>query len=105
MRISPGRSEKRFAKAIEIKGHRSDGSSLPEGVFTDNVSARGLRLVIPAKLEPGKTIEIRSPEDGLEWRGRVVYCEPLAGGKFAVGIEMETQDSSETARTGKNPLF
>lgn len=104
MRIASGRSEKRFAKAIEVKGHRSDGTSLPEGVLTDNVSTRGLRLVVEAQLEPGKAIEIRSPEDGFEWRGRVVYCEPLVGGKFAVGIEMQIPDSPETARKEKSPL-
>ena len=80
MRISSGRSEKRFAKAIEVKGHWSDGTNLPEGTFTDNVSMRGARLVIEARLEPGKIIEIRSPEGGFVWRGRVVYCVPLVCG-------------------------
>lgn len=107
MQISSGRSKKRFAKAIEVKGHRSDGTSLPEGTFTDNVSKRGVRLVIEARLEPGETIEIRSPEEGgFELRGRVVYCERLLDGKFAVGIEVQTEESSETGKTAsRNPFF
>lgn len=63
-------------------------------------------MVIEARLELGKIIEIRSPEDGFVWRGRVVYCEPLLGGKFAVGLEVQTQDSPEIDRTARrNPLF
>jgi len=88
MQVSSGRSEKRIAKAVEVTGYRSDGSSLPEGTFTENVSTHGARIVTVAKLEPGGTIEIQSPY-GFRVQSRVVYCQPLFGGKFAAGLEFQ----------------
>jgi hypothetical protein len=61
MQVSSGRTEKRIAKAVEVTGYRSDGSSLPKGTFTENVSTRGARIVTMSMLELGATIEIHSP--------------------------------------------
>ena len=105
MQVSSGRSEKRIAKAIEVEGYLSDGTTLPEGTFTENVSSRGARIVTNSKLEPGGTIEIRSRYDGFRLLGRVVYCHPLFGGRFAVGVEMQTQESPETTKAKSRNLF
>jgi len=91
MQVPSGRSEKRIAEAVEVTGYRSDGSGLPEGTFTENVSTRGARIVTMSKLEPGGTIEIRSPY-GFRLHGRVVYCQPLFGGNFAVGLEFQDRN-------------
>lgn len=99
MQVWTGRTEKRIAKAVEVAGHRSDGSSLPEGTFTENVSMRGARIVTESKLEPGGMIEIHSPYDEFRLHGRVVYCQPLFGGKFAAGVEMQIQNSTETTKS------
>ena len=61
MQVPSGRAEKRVAKTVEVTGYKSDGSGLPEGTFTENVSTHGARIVTVAKLEPGGTIEIESP--------------------------------------------
>jgi PilZ domain len=90
MQVPSGRTEKRIAKTLEVTGYKSDGSSLPEGTFTENVSTRGARIVTKSKLEPGGTIEIHFPYAGFRLHGRVVYCEPLFDGKFAAGLV--TQD-------------
>ena len=105
MQVSSGRTEKRVAKAVEVTGYRSDGSSLPEGTFTENVSTRGARIVTKSKLEQGGTIEIHSPYDGFRLHGRVVYCQPLFGGKFAAGVETQTQNSPETPKAKSRNLF
>jgi len=88
MQVSSGRTEKRVAKAVEVTGYRSDGSSLPVGTVMENVSTHGARIVTRSKLEPGGTIEIHSPYHGFRLLGRVVYCQRLFGGKFAVGVVM-----------------
>ena len=105
MQVPTGRSEKRISKAVEVTGYGSDGASLPEGIFTENVSTRGARIVTKSKLQPGRMIEIHSPYDGFRLHGRVVYCQPLFGGIFAVGVEMQTQNSPETAKTKGRNLF
>ena len=91
MQVSSGRSEKRIAKAVEVTGHKSDGSSLPKGTFTENVSTRGARIVTVSELELGGTIEIHSPY-GFRLHRRVVYCQPLFGGKFAAGLVFQDRN-------------
>lgn len=98
MQVSTGRSEKRISKAVEVTGYWSDGSSLPEGTFTENVSTHGARIVTKTKIEPGGTIEVHSLHNGFRLQGRVVYCQPLFGGKFAVGMETQTQNSPEVPK-------
>ena len=98
MQVSSGRSEKRIAKAVEVTGYWSDGSSLSEGTVTENVSTRGTRIVTNSKLQPGGTIEIHSRYGGFWLHGRVVYCQPLFGGKFAAGVETQPQNSPETPK-------
>lgn len=93
MEVPTGRSEKRKLKAVEVTARLSDGSILPEGTFTQNVSMRGARIVTKARLQPGGIIEIRFPTE-VQFHGRVVYCHHLTDGSFAVGLEIE--DSSET---------
>lgn len=102
MQVPTGRSERRKPKAVEVTARLSDGSSLPKGTFTENVSMRGARIVTKAKLQPGGIIEIRFPTE-VQFHGRVVYCHHLPDGRFVVGLEM--QDSSETLKARrKNPL-
>lgn len=105
MQAWTGRTEKRIAKAVEVTGHWSDGTSLPEGTFTENVSPRGARIVTESKLEPGGTIEIHFAHYGFQLHGRVVYCQPLVGGKFAAGVEVQTQDSLETPKAKSRNLL
>lgn len=102
MQVPTGRSERRKPNAVEVTARLSDGSSLPEGTITENVSMRGARIVTKAKLQPGGIIEIRFPTE-VQFHGRVVYCHHLPDGTFAVGLEM--QDSSETTKARRrNPL-
>ena len=96
MRVSSGRSEKRIAKALEVTAYRSDGSSLPNGIFTENVSRHGARIVTTPELELGGTIEIHLPYGGFRLPGRVVYCQPLFGGKFAVGVVIQDRNQRES---------
>lgn len=102
MQVPTGRSERRSRKAVGVTARLCDGSNLPEGTFTENVSMRGARIVTRAKLQPGGIIEIRFPTE-VQFQGRVVYCHHLPDGTFAVGLEI--QDSSETGKARlKNPL-
>ena len=95
MQVPTGRSERRKPKAVGVTARFSDGSSLPEGTVTENVSMRGARIVTKAKLKPGGIIEIRFPAE-VQFHGRVIYCHHLLDRTFAVGLEM--QGPSETIR-------
>jgi len=53
---------------------------------TENVSARGVRIVTEYDCPPGKHVMVSAPEQGVRSLARVVYCEPVESSKFAVGL-------------------
>lgn len=55
---------------------------------TENVSARGARVVTSHPWQPNDRINVRSLLGSLRSRARVVYCQPLEKGSFAIGLEL-----------------
>jgi hypothetical protein len=55
---------------------------------TENVSPRGARVLTSHPLQPNERITVRSLLGNLRSRARVVYCEPVEKGSFAVGLEL-----------------
>jgi hypothetical protein len=58
-----------------------------EGI-TENVSAHGARVVVSEALPRELRLNVRSMLGSLRSRARVVYCENLTNGLFAVGLEL-----------------
>jgi hypothetical protein len=58
-----------------------------EGI-TENVSAHGARVVVSEQLPRDLPLNVRSMLGSLKSRARVVYCERLENGLFAVGLEL-----------------
>jgi len=52
------------------------------------VSAHGARVVVSKELPPDLRLNVRSMLGSLKSRARVVYCERLENGLFAVGLEL-----------------
>ena len=104
MQVPTGRSEKRILKAVGVTARLSDGSSLPEGTFTENISMRGARIVTKTKLRPGGMLEVHFRTAEIQSQSRVVYCQQLPDGRFAIGLEM-TQNSSERGEGGAENQF
>ncbi|MFI5093257.1 MAG: PilZ domain-containing protein [Candidatus Acidiferrum sp.] len=55
---------------------------------TENVSARGARVVTSKPWHPNDHVKVRSLLGSLRSRARVVYCQPLGKDSFAVGLEL-----------------
>jgi hypothetical protein len=55
---------------------------------TENVSARGARVVTSKPWHPNDHVTVRSLLGSLRSRARVVYCEPLGKDSFAIGLEL-----------------
>lgn len=106
MQVWTGRREKRVAKTVKVTGHWSKGPSLPEDMLMENVSKGGARIVTKGELQLGGTVEIRSTDGEIQLRGRVVYCQALLNGRFAAGLEKQTEDSKESdlGRASNAPL-
>ncbi|HET8924181.1 MAG TPA: PilZ domain-containing protein [Candidatus Acidoferrum sp.] len=81
------RVEKRIPMEIPvlIDGHRQAPGS--ESTFTENVSARGARVVSVRRWEPGEPLSFASHTGEFRSSARVAYCQPLQGDGFAIGVE------------------
>jgi hypothetical protein len=58
-----------------------------EGV-TENVSVRGARVVTSRAWQPNERLNVRSLLGNFRSRARVVYCQPLGNGTFAIGLQL-----------------
>src|SRR6266446_1178449 len=85
--MSSGRSEKRIARTVRVEVCLQDESELSEG-WAENVSAHGARVLVERKLQPGRGVLVRLPKEGVRSQARIVYCQHVTGGRFAVGLEL-----------------
>jgi hypothetical protein len=71
--------------AVQISGHLK----LPgvETAFTENVSARGARVISLRRWQANERLTIASLPGDFRSTARVAYCQPLRGKGFAIGIE------------------
>ncbi|HXE34567.1 MAG TPA: PilZ domain-containing protein [Verrucomicrobiae bacterium] len=81
------RVERRIPMEIPVllDGHRRMPGT--ESTFTENVSARGARVVSTRRWEQGERLMFASRTGEFRSSARVAYCQPLQGDGFAVGVE------------------
>jgi hypothetical protein len=81
------RAEERVPMEIPVMldGHqRTPGR---ESTFTENVSARGARVVSVRRWEKGERLTFISRTGEFRSSARVAYCQSLHGDGYAVGVE------------------
>ena len=81
------RAEKRIP--MEIPVFIDDLRLAPgsESTFTENVSARGARVVSVRRWEQNEKLIFVSRSGEFRSSARVAYCQPLQGNGFAIGVE------------------
>ena len=81
------RVERRVPMEIPVllDGHRRMPGT--ESTFTENVSARGARVVSTRRWDLGERLTFASRTGEFRSSARVAYCEPLQGDGFAIGVE------------------
>lgn len=81
------RSEDRIPMEIPVvlEGNRR----LPgvEATFTENVSAKGARVVSTRRWDKGAPLTFASRTGEFRSEARVAYCQPLLGDGYAIGVE------------------
>ncbi|HEV2314357.1 MAG TPA: PilZ domain-containing protein [Candidatus Acidoferrales bacterium] len=87
MRFRADRTEDRAAISVPVCLIPPDNSPHSEFAHTENVSTHGARVMASKLWQAGKSALVRSEEGRFEWTGRVIYCERLPDGKFAVGLQ------------------
>jgi len=81
------RSEHRIPMEIPVvlDGHRQMPGA--EATFTENVSARGARVVSIRNWERGARLTLVSRTGEFRSSARVAYCQTLQGDGYAIGLE------------------
>ena len=81
------RSENRIPMEIPVvlEGHRRAPGV--ESTFTENVSAKGARVVSTRRWEKGAELVFASGTGEFRSAARVAYCQPLRGDGYAIGVE------------------
>jgi len=90
-RRADGRSERRIPKRLAAELSRPDESAPKEMTFTENVSSRGVRVTTARRWQPGTRVLVSFPQNRVRSQGRVVYCERVEVGNFALGLELPWQ--------------
>jgi hypothetical protein len=70
---------------VVLEGHRR----MPgvESTFTENVSAKGARVVSTRNWDRGASLTFASRTGEFRSAARVAYCQPLQGDGYAIGVE------------------
>ena len=82
------RMESRKPLKVTVDLSSVDARLPARGGITENVSAHGARVVVSQELPRDLRLNVRSMLGSLKSRARVVYCERLENGLFAVGLEL-----------------
>ena len=95
---SPVRSESRVSLQVRVDLRSVDIRTPSQDGLTDNVSARGARVLTNSRWNPDDRLNLISLLGSLKSRARVIYCEPMGDGLFAIGLRLYA-----TAGTWKLP--
>jgi len=88
-----GRVEKRTHLKMPVqisRGQSPDLADLIENTTTENVSSRGVRVLTRRALQPREWLWVTSVVGGeMPKPAQVVYCQPVAGELFGVGLQFQ----------------
>jgi hypothetical protein len=82
-----GRHEKRTSLAIPVRISSLEEPSASERSTTENVCSLGIRVLVSHAREMNQRLLIKPAKGELLADARVVYCQRLVDGKFALGLE------------------
>jgi PilZ domain len=82
------RHDDRIPLRVSVDLSSVDVRTPAQNGVTENVSSHGARIVTTQPLRPNDKVNVRSLRGTFRSRARVVYCEPLGRGSFAVGVQL-----------------
>ena len=71
-----------------------DSPEEKERTLTENVSARGARVLMQRKLQPLQPAVVTSPNEGVWASANVVYCQRVGENSFAIGLKFSSRVDS-----------
>lgn len=89
MRENSGRIEKRIVVSLPIEVASLQDPASSERTLTENVSPLGVRALLRRARDRNERVIVTSLASNEQAPARVVYCQRLSGGGFAVGLEFQ----------------
>src|ERR1700720_1456634 len=89
MAMRSGRFEKRIEVAVPLQISSILDPETAERTRTENVCSLGVRVLTEQARELDERLMIRSLRGDLQRLARVVYCQRLPDGHFAVGLQFQ----------------
>jgi len=86
-----GRLEKRIPLAVPLQISSVLDPAAAERTTTENVCSLGMRVLTQRARELNERLMISSLMGDLRTFARVVYCQRLSNGHFAVGLQFQRQ--------------
>jgi hypothetical protein len=74
-----------------------------EKAITENVSARGVRVISSNEWYTDDTILVAVPAGHFTSAARVTYCDPLGQGRYVTGLEFVGKEQLEIGALGSEP--
>lgn len=90
MRESSGRLKKRVQKSVPIQVESLQDPAISERTVTENVSPLGVRALLRRSRDLNERVIVKSLTSNEQLSARVVYCQRLSEGGFAVGLEFQS---------------
>ena len=84
----PGRYDKRTAAAVAVMLTSPESAFATELALTENISARGARVLTRRLWFANESVVIKSLEGDLQSEARVVYRQPVREDLYAIGLEL-----------------
>ena len=84
-----GRLEKRVQLAAPVQISSPQDPSASERTTAENISSLGIRVLAQRPRKPNERLVIRSLEGNSRTFVRVVYCQRLLDGRYAIGLQFQ----------------
>jgi hypothetical protein len=89
------RSKRRIPREQTVELVSTEAIQFKETALAQNVSAGGARVATGRIWRPGERVLLIPHEAGGPVHARVVYCQRLESGNFAVGLEVLDAEEDE----------
>lgn len=99
MPMRSGRLERRTRLAIPVRISSLEEPSAGERSTTEDICSKGIRVLVRRARELNERLWIKSADGEMEADGRVVYCQRLLDGRFALGLEFHGGGSNWLKRS------
>lgn len=84
-----GRMEKRIGLAVRLELCKDLDPTITVSAITENACSCGVRVITRSRLKLNERVMVSPPASHLHTPATVVYCQPLPGGRFGIGLRFQ----------------